>query len=845
MKFIASAVAVPLLILLLTWLSVRAINPNVDLFDQALGDLDRFEMAENALYGDVFTARTGLLRNYDPLVRHVNELYGSLDRLRETVAIDAETAAAVGLLAASVRRQEELVEQFKTVNALLQNSLSLFGRFGVRLATSQQNGPLGPAVSGAAAAMLRLTLDTSLATAREVQDRLDELAGLPVPPGDDDSVRALLAHGRMLHGLLPVTDGVLRELSAMPRVRDQHALRTMVLLRQAASRSTARQYRRLLYATSMLLVGLLVYLVLQLRAGARALQRRAEFEHVIAGISMRFINVQPEKLDAEIERAVADMAECIGSDRAYFVLSGSPPRRHVWCRAGLSFPQDWPDKAPALAARFGPALDGVVHVPCVERLPPGDNKDTMVALGLSGWGWACVTDVDAEGISAALGFDALGRPCRVTESSELGLLRMALDTIASAVSRHSMEKERARLETRLQQARRMETVGALASGISHNFNNILGGILGHAEMAEERLSTDNPSAHNLEAIRRGAEQARDLVHQILAFGGRRDTRRRPVSTKTLVADAASLLHASLPSRIELAMRVTPQAAFVSGEPVQLQQVILNLCNNAAQAMDAAGRVEVDTEVHEIARARSLTHGELQSGRYVCIAVGDTGRGMDEATLERIFEPFFTTRSAGNGLGLATVREIVREHGGAINVWSTPGAGSRFEVWLPCVAAVEPVPGEDTPALPFGRGETVLLIAGDRAQLLRDEETLAALGYEPIGFTRSEAALAACRMTPERYDMLVVGHLGSATSALELAAALHGAAPHLPIVLATPSADEIGADALLVAGVADVVHWPIIAVEIAMTLDRCLAMKRIEAKAPFGSGRETCSAADPI
>jgi hypothetical protein len=472
MRLIPSAVAVPLLILLLTWLAVRAINPNVDLFDQALGDLDRFEMAENALYRDVFAARTGILRNYDPLVRHINELHASLARLRETVAIDVETTASADQLAASVRRQEELVEQFKTVNALLQNSLALFGRFGVRLATSQQNGALGPAVSGAAAAMLRLTLDTSPAVAHEVQDRLDELAGLPVPAGDADSVRALLAHGRMLHDLLPVTDGVLRALSAVPRARDQGALRTLVLTRQVASRTTARQYRRLLYATSMLLVGLLVYLVLQLRAGARALQRRAGFEHVIAGISMRFINVQPENIGIEIERALADIAEYTGSDRAYFVLSGPSPRSYVWCRKGLSFPPGWPDQAPAFAAQFDLAVDGIVHVPRVNRMPPGKDKDTCLAFGLGGW--AFVSNAGADGVGVALGFDALGRPCCVSGSGELSLLRMALDTVVYAVERHLMEKERTRLETRLQQARRMETVGALASGISHNFNNILG-----------------------------------------------------------------------------------------------------------------------------------------------------------------------------------------------------------------------------------------------------------------------------------------------------------------------------------------------------------------------------------
>jgi signal transduction histidine kinase len=843
MKLTASAVAVPLLILLLTWLSVRAINPNAELFDSALGEIDRFAMTENALYSDVFTARAGILRNYDPLVRHVNALYRSLDRLRRTAAIDPETTAAVDQLAASVSRQEELVEQFKTVNALLQNSLSLFGRFSVRLATSQQNGALGAAVSAAAAAMLHLTLDTSPAAAREVGDRLDELTGQPFPSGDGDSVRALLAHGRMLRDVLPVTDGVLRALSAVPRTRDQEALRAMVLLRQGASRETARQYRRLLYAASMLLVALLVYLVLQLRARARALQRRAGLEHVIAGISMRFINVRPENIGIEIEYALADMAEYIGSDRAYFVLSGPSPRSYVWCRTGLSFPQGWPDQAPMLAARFGLAVDGMIHAPRVSGMRAGENKDACLAFGLGGW--AYVTNAGSEGIGIALGFDAVGRPCRVRGPGELSLLRMALDTVAYTVTRHAMEKERARIETRLQQARRMETVGALACGISHNFNNILGGILGHAEIAEVRLMSDGPPAHNLAAIRRGAEQARDLVDQILAFGSPRDGRRRPVSTKALIDDAAALLHASLPSQIELAIKIAPQPAIISGEPVQLQQVILNLCNNAAQAMQGAGRVALASEVHEIQRTRSLSHGELRPGCYVCIAVSDAGRGMDEATLERIFEPFFTTRSAGNGLGLATVREIVREHGGAIDVWSMPDTGTRFEVWLPSVAAAEPAPGRNTAAAPFGRGETVLLIASDRTQMLREEEKLAALGYEPIGFTRTDAALAACRGTPERYDMLVLSHIGTAQSALELADALHTAAPLLAIVLATPSADEIGADALLAAGIADVVHWPIVAAEIAMALDHCLAAKPLHAKAPLGSSRAAYSAADPV
>jgi signal transduction histidine kinase len=449
-------------------------------------------------------------------------------------------------------------------------------------------------------------------------------------------------------------------------------------------------------------------------------------------------------------------------------------------------------------------------------------------MGLGGW--ACATNVSADGDTFALGFDAIGRPCRITTPGELSLLRMALDTIVYAVGRQAMEKERTRLETRLRQARRLEAVGTFTSGIAHNFNNILGGILGHSEVLEDRLGSDARLLRNLGAIRRGAERARDLVDQMLAFGRRRDARRSPVSVRALVAEAESLLNVALPPGIELSIQEPPAAAVVSGESAQLQQVILNLCNNAGQAMENAGRIELDAELLEVTSTRSLSHGELQPGRFVRIAVGDSGRGMDGATLARIFEPFFTTRSAGNGLGLSTVREIVREHAGTMNVTSMPGEGTRFEVWLPALATAGPALQLDAAVLPLGRGETILMVANESARLLRDEETLAALGYEPVGFTDGRVALAACRNRPERFDAAVVGHLGSVNASLELAAALHQAAPRLPIVLATKSTEEIGADSLMIAGITDVVRWPMAAAEIAGALNRCTAEK-IEEKAP--------------
>jgi CheY-like chemotaxis protein len=291
--------------------------------------------------------------------------------------------------------------------------------------------------------------------------------------------------------------------------------------------------------------------------------------------------------------------------------------------------------------------------------------------------------------------------------------------------------------------------------------------------------------------------------------------------KALVAETSSLLHVSLPSRIALVIGEVPDAAVISGEPAQLQQVLLNLCNNAAQSIDGTGSIEIETEVHRITTPQSLTHGDLPPGRYVRVVVSDTGRGIEETTLEHLFEPFFTTRLAGTGLGLATVREIVREHGGAINVRSQQGVGSRFEVWLPRITATASPPRDEAPTFRLGRGETVMVVDDASERLLADEEVLAALGYEPVGFTRADDALAACRANPKRFDALLVGRLASARSALDLTTALHEIVPDVPILLATASADQIGADPLMAAGITEVVHRPLVSDELASALARCL------------------------
>jgi CheY-like chemotaxis protein len=220
----------------------------------------------------------------------------------------------------------------------------------------------------------------------------------------------------------------------------------------------------------------------------------------------------------------------------------------------------------------------------------------------------------------------------------------------------------------------------------------------------------------------------------------------------------------------------------------------------------------------LSAARALSHGELGPGRYVCLAVTDSGGGFDDNVAQRLFEPFFTTRLAGTGLGLATVREIVRDHDGAMNVQSTPGTGSRFEAWLPATSASRrTVAGPSM--LPLGNGETVLVVEGDRERLLRDEDMLAALGYEPVGFLRPSDALAAVRDAPGRFDILLISQPSQPQNGFELARALREIALRQPLLLATASTAEISVDALAKAGISEVLRRPLSSTELAAALAR--------------------------
>jgi signal transduction histidine kinase len=817
MKKLAGAVAFSILLALLTWLLLRGIDTNAPSYAMTLRAFDDYALAEASLHRDVLQARSGLLRDYDSFVTAVRAMQDAVIRLRMYAQAEGINAEPVDRLAAAVQQQEDIVERFKTSNALLQNSLSYVGLMSTSPAFHAQDSQLASSIDALASAVLYLSRDTSNEALKVLQERIDRFKEkAPTNEPDAEVARAMLAHARLLYEELPAIDEMLKVFIAVPSRQAVEETRALSSRHRSRVETVEHRFRLLLYFVSLVLLVMLVLFGLQLRTRAIALRQRAAFEHVVAQNSTRLINCSPAEMGERLRQVLDEVSRTIGADRAYVVLDEKPVRSYLWTLDTKPFPPGWPDHALELSEPLLGVDAGYVAIPDVAALRPGPLRIALAAAGVHAW--VCVPLARPGGVRSIMGFDKFG-PVR-SGTVPMSILRLAGDAVANAIEREFLERDKAKLTVRLERARHMQMVGLLASGIAHNFNNIIAAILGYSEMVKPVMVRGTRSARHVEEIRRAAKRGRDLVDNILTFGRRTDTRVQPVQVRALLEEAVSLLRVTLPAGVDLAVEDVPFDIVVPGEPAQLQQIILNLCSNAAQAMEDSGCIRVTARQEELIGQRRMSDGELSSGRYACIAVSDNGRGFDERVARRLFEPFFTTRVTGTGLGLATVREIVRDYDGAIDVRSKLGHGSCFEVWLPAMA-----PGSVTvarpPLLPLGGGETVLIVENERDSLIRDEEELAALGYEPIGFERPADALAACHSQPSRFDVILIS-LGSQTEGeLDLARALHEIVPFKPVLLATASSREVSVNALTETAISEVLRWPLVSSELAAALKRCL------------------------
>ncbi len=347
---------------------------------------------------------------------------------------------------------------------------------------------------------------------------------------------------------------------------------------------------------------------------------------------------------------------------------------------------------------------------------------------------------------------ARGRLLRDSSDRPLRLVGSSSDVTAQRQAQADKEQ----LEAQLRQSQKMEAIGTLAGGIAHDFNNILGAILGYGELAHQQSAAGSPMQRYLDNVMHAAERAKSLVERILGFSRSGLGDRMPVNIQSVVEETLELLEASLPAGITLESRIEAGNAAVIGDATDLHQVAMNLCTNAIQAMPGGGVLRVSLDCSDLSGSRTLSRGSLAAGPYVRLIVSDTGSGIPPQVLERIFDPFFTTKAvgAGTGLGLSLVHGIVADLGGAIDVSTTAGAGTRFEIWLPVVGETAIPAVAAARALPHGNGETVMIVDDERPLLALAEEIIAELGYEPLGFNSSVAALAAFRDKPQRFDAVL-------------------------------------------------------------------------------------------
>jgi PAS domain S-box-containing protein len=390
-------------------------------------------------------------------------------------------------------------------------------------------------------------------------------------------------------------------------------------------------------------------------------------------------------------------------------------------------------------------------------------------------------------------------------------------------ARKQAEAEKERLETRLRQSQKLEAMGTLAGGIAHDFNNILGAILGYGELAQRTAAQGRDVRRHLDQVMHAGTRAKMLVESILAFSRSALGKRVPVHVQAVVEETLGLLKGSLAPHVRLDARLLAGDTAVVSDATQLHQVVMNLCANAVQAMDQGGTLTVVLERVEVPERRSLSHGVLTPGAYVRLAVSDTGPGIPPAALERMFDPFFTTKGVGEGtgLGLSLVHGIVADLGGVIDVATALGAGTTFTIWLPSVGDTSRPAAEPEREMPRGNGEVVMVVDDERPLVMLLEEMLAELGYEPVGFESSVAALQAFRADPGRFDLVLTDETMPDLAGTELAREIHRLRPDVPVVLVSDYSGARLASRAQASGVSHVLRKPFESRDVAESLSHVL------------------------
>ncbi len=425
-------------------------------------------------------------------------------------------------------------------------------------------------------------------------------------------------------------------------------------------------------------------------------------------------------------------------------------------------------------------------------------------------GEAVMLDIPEEPIQTAKKGQRLLHTRKVSIRGSDGTTKFLLGISEDITERKKTEDERLKLEAQLRQSQKMESLGTLAGGIAHNFNNILAVIIGNTELAVDNVPESNPAGKYLKEILSASLRAKDVVSQILGFARKTVFQLMPVKMRPIISETLTLIRASVPATIEIRQDLSCTSDTVMADSTQIKQMLINLCDNAKKAMLAQdGVLEVKLENTLLDEKNAGRHENLSPGNYLKLTVRDTGHGIDPKIIDRIIDPYFTTSSMAeaSGMGLAVVHGIVKHHNGAITAASEPGKGSVFEVLFPLTENQAEAGIEKTPVLPSGN-EKILFIDDDASLVKMAKRMLENHGYQVETKNDPVEALDVVRSEPGRFDLIITDMTMPKMTGDTLAQEILSIRPDMPIILCSGFNKNIDADKARALGIRRYIEKPL-------------------------------------
>jgi len=380
-----------------------------------------------------------------------------------------------------------------------------------------------------------------------------------------------------------------------------------------------------------------------------------------------------------------------------------------------------------------------------------------------------------------------------------------------------------KLETQLHQAYKMEAIGTLAGGIAHDFNNIIGIILGNTELAIYDVAEWSPAHKNLETVRNACFRARDIVRQILSFSRQNEQERNPLILESIVKESLKMLRSSLPTTIDIQEHIRTAGDMILADPAQIHQVIINLCTNAAHAMkENGGIIEVGLEDAALDETSARQYPGLLPGQYMRLIINDTGEGIDPKIIDRIFDPYFTTKKIGegSGMGLAIVHRIIKNHSGAITVYSEPGRGTTFKMLFPKVE-IKQAPQKEIPEEPPKGKEKILYVDDETSLAEIGQQMLNIWVYEVESKTNPVDALKTFEADPQAFDLVITDMTMPQMTGKMLAQELIRIRPDIPVILNSGYSDQMDEEKAKELGIKAYILKPLNTMNLAKTIRNVL------------------------